>query len=45
MTRGRVCSLQLLLVLASAVIFGSESLETHNHILLSEIRGSPNLED
>jgi hypothetical protein len=37
-TRGRVCQLQLLLVLASAVILGSESLGTRNHILLSHIR-------
>jgi hypothetical protein len=34
----------MLLVLASAVILGSESLGTHDHILLSQIRGSPNLE-
>jgi hypothetical protein len=44
-TRGRVCRLQLLLTLASAIIFGSESHGTHDHILLSEIRDSPNLED
>jgi hypothetical protein len=31
--RGRVCRLQLLLVLASAVIFGSESRKTRGHIL------------
>jgi hypothetical protein len=36
--------LQLLLVLASAVILSSESRETHDHILLSQIRHSPNLE-
>jgi hypothetical protein len=36
--------LQLLLALASAVILRSESRETHDHILLSQIRGSPNLE-
>jgi hypothetical protein len=38
LTRGRVCRLQLLLALASAVIFGSESLRTRGHILLSQIR-------
>jgi hypothetical protein len=41
LTRGRVCRLQLLLVLASAVIIGSESLGTRNHILLSQIRDFP----
>jgi hypothetical protein len=30
--------------LASAVILGSESCRTHDHILLSQIRDSPNLE-
>jgi hypothetical protein len=39
-----VCSLQLLLVLASAVILRSEPRETHDHILLSQIGDSPNLE-
>jgi hypothetical protein len=39
-----VCRLQLLLVLASAVILRSESRGTHDHILLSQIRDSPNLE-
>jgi hypothetical protein len=44
-----VCRLQLLLVLASAVILGSESRGsesrgTRDHILLSQIRDSPNLE-
>jgi hypothetical protein len=34
----------LLLVLASAVIVRSQSRETHDHILLSQIRDSPNLE-
>jgi hypothetical protein len=43
LTRGWVCSLQLLLALSSAVILRSESLGTH-HILLSQIRDSPNLE-
>jgi hypothetical protein len=41
LTRGRVCRLQLLLVLASAVIFGSESSRTRDHILLSHIRDFP----
>jgi hypothetical protein len=41
---GWVCHLQLLLVLASAVIVRSESRGTHDHILLSQIRDSPNLE-
>jgi hypothetical protein len=44
LTRGCVCRLQLLLVLASAVILRSESRGTHDHILLSPIRDSPNLE-
>jgi hypothetical protein len=43
-TRGWVCHLQLLLAFASAVILGSESRGTHEHILLSQIRDSPNLE-
>jgi hypothetical protein len=38
LTRGRVCRLQLLQVLASAVILGSESRGTGDHILLSQIR-------
>jgi hypothetical protein len=33
LTRGRVCCLQLLLALASAVILGSESLGTQDNIL------------
>jgi hypothetical protein len=41
LTRGRVCRLQLLLVLASAVILGSESRWIRDHILLSQIRDSP----
>jgi hypothetical protein len=41
---GCVCRLQFLLVLASAVILRSESRRTHDHILLSQIRHSPNLE-
>jgi hypothetical protein len=38
LTRGRVCNLQLLLVLASAVILGSESCRTNDQILLSHLR-------
>jgi hypothetical protein len=45
LTRGMVCRLQLLLVLASAVILGSESSGSHDHILLSQIWDSPDLED
>jgi hypothetical protein len=41
--RGWVCCLQLLMVLASAVILGSESRGTHDDILLSQIRDSPNM--
>jgi hypothetical protein len=41
LTRRRVCRLQLLLALASAVIFGSESRKTRDHILLSQIRDFP----
>jgi hypothetical protein len=33
LTRGRVCRLQFLLALASAVIFGSEPRETRDHCL------------
>jgi hypothetical protein len=44
LTRERVCRLQFLLVLASAVILGFESRETRDHILLSQIRDLPNLE-
>jgi hypothetical protein len=43
--RGWVCRLQLPLVLASAVILRPESRGTNDHILLSQIRDSPNLED
>jgi hypothetical protein len=39
--RGRVYRLQLLLALASAVIFESEPHGTHDHILLSQIRDFP----
>jgi hypothetical protein len=42
--RGWVCRLQLLLVLASAIFLGSKSRGTHDHILLSLIRDSLNLE-
>jgi hypothetical protein len=41
LTRGRVCRLQLLLALASAVIFWPESRRTRGHILLSQIRDFP----
>jgi hypothetical protein len=41
LTRGRVCRLQLLLVLASSAIFGSESRRTRGRILLSHIRDFP----
>jgi hypothetical protein len=41
LTRGRVCSFQLLLALASAVVFGSESRGTRDHILLPQIRDFP----
>jgi hypothetical protein len=38
LTRRRVCRLQLLLALVSAVILGSESYGTRDNILLSQIR-------
>jgi hypothetical protein len=41
--RGWVSRLQLLLVLASAVILRFDFRRTHDHILLSQIRDSPNL--
>jgi hypothetical protein len=41
LTRGRVYRLQLLLDLASAVILGSESRGTRDHILLSQIQDFP----
>jgi hypothetical protein len=44
LSRGRVCRLQLLLAVASAVILRSESRGTHSHILVSQVRDSPNLE-
>jgi hypothetical protein len=42
--RGWICRLQLLLVLASAVILGYEFHGTHDHILPCQSRGSPNLQ-
>jgi hypothetical protein len=45
LTRGWVCRLQLLLVLASAGILRSESRGTHDHVLLSQFRDSPDTED
>jgi hypothetical protein len=44
LTKELVCRLQLLLVLASAVILESQYRGSHDHILLSQIRGSLNLE-
>jgi hypothetical protein len=44
LTTGWVCRLQLLLTLTSAVILRSVSRGTHDQILLSQIRDSPNLE-
>jgi hypothetical protein len=44
LTRGWVCRLQLLLAFVSALILMSESRRTHEHILLSQIRDSPNLD-
>jgi hypothetical protein len=44
LTRGWVCRLQPLLVLASGIILGTESGGTRDHILLSGLRDSPNLE-
>jgi hypothetical protein len=41
LTRGWICRLQLLLAIASAVIFGSESRGTCDYILLSQIRDFP----
>jgi hypothetical protein len=41
LTRARVCRLQFLLVLVSAVILGSESFGTREHILLSHIWDFP----
>jgi hypothetical protein len=44
LTRERVCRLQLLLVLASAVILGFKFRGTRDPILLSQIRDCTNLE-
>jgi hypothetical protein len=44
LVRERVCRLQLLMALASAVILRPESRGTHDHILQSQIRDSLNLE-
>jgi hypothetical protein len=41
LTRGRVCLLYMLLGLPNAVFLGSESLGTHDHILLSQIWDFP----
>jgi hypothetical protein len=41
LTRERVCRLQLLLALASAVILGSESRGTRDHILLLRLETPP----
>jgi hypothetical protein len=42
--RGWTCLLKLVMVLASAVIFKAEPRGTHDHVLLSQIRDSPNVE-
>jgi uncharacterized protein (DUF2141 family) len=44
LTRGRVRRLQLLLALANVVILGSKSHGILDHILLSQIRDSRNLD-
>jgi hypothetical protein len=44
LTRELACSLQLLLVLSSAVILVPESRGIHDHILLSQNYNSSNLE-
>jgi hypothetical protein len=44
LTRTWVCRLQLLLGLASAIILTHESRGTHDHIILAQIRDSPNME-
>jgi hypothetical protein len=41
LTRGRVCRLQWLLATASALVLGSESRGTRDHILVSQIRDFP----
>jgi hypothetical protein len=38
LTRGRICRLQLLVALASAIILGSKSHGTRDHTLFSQIR-------
>jgi hypothetical protein len=43
--RGWVCHLQLLLALARAIILRFKFHRTHDHILLSQIRDSPKLQD
>jgi hypothetical protein len=43
LTRGWVCRLQLLLTLASAVILGSESRGTHDHIYYLRFETPPTL--
>jgi hypothetical protein len=45
LSRGWVCRLHLLLVLARAVILRSESCGTHDRTLLSQIRDSPHMKD
>jgi hypothetical protein len=40
---GRVCSLQLMLALASEVILGYKSCRTYDHIFLPQIRDFQNL--
>jgi hypothetical protein len=44
LTRGRICSLYFQLGLSRAFILGCKSRRTHDHILLSQIWDSPNLE-
>jgi hypothetical protein len=44
-TREWICSLQLLLGLTRAFILGFESRRPHDHILLSQIWDSPNLQE
>jgi hypothetical protein len=43
LSTGRVCNLQLLLSLASAVFLGFQSRGNHDHILLFQFLDSPNL--
>jgi hypothetical protein len=43
LTKGWVCRLQLLLLLASSAILRSETRGTHDHILLPQILDYPNL--